>query len=128
MKKLERFRINPIEWMKKWGMATNHIAYDPKLRKGDYSIIRTSTHDGTLLFSYELIQEAFLPLATKASYHKPREKEFMTAKDVRYTVGPLRVAIVYGMVKLPCSTTQKYAGQRERVRIPVRMFCSSGKP
>lgn len=33
------------------GWPCDHITYDPKMRKGDYSIIRGSTHDGTLLFT-----------------------------------------------------------------------------
>lgn len=116
----ERHRINPIEWMKKRGWQTDHITYDPKMRKGDYSIIRGSTHDGTLLFTNELLQEALVHLAAKASFHKPREAEFKAAKDVRYVVGPLRLATVFGTVDIPAG---RYPGQRERVRIPVRMLC-----
>ena len=121
MKAFERHRINPIDWMRARGWPVDHITYDPKMRKGDYSIIRGSTHDGTLLFTQELIEEALVHLAAKASFHKPREAEFNAAKDVRYVVGPMRMATVFGRVNLPAG---RYPGQRERVRIPVRMLCS----
>lgn len=121
MSKFERHRINPIEWMRNRGWPVDHITYDPKMRRGDYSINRQSAHDGTLLFTEELIHKALVHLAMKASYHKPREAEFTAAKSVQYVVGPLRLATVFGAVDLPAG---RYPGQRERVRVPVRMLCS----
>jgi hypothetical protein len=118
-----RHRIDPVMWMRKLGWPTDHITYDPKLRKGEYQIVRGSTHDGTLLFTHELLGKALEPLADKSSYYKPREAEFTadTWHKVRYVVGPLKLATVFGEVSLPCSDTMKYPGQRERVRIAVRM-------
>jgi len=114
-----RERIDPIEYMRRQGWRTSHITYNPRLRKGDYSIIRGSAHDGTLLFTLELIQKALEPLAAKASYHKPREQEFTEKRErVRYEVGPLRIATVFGQVDLPVG---RRPGVRQRVRIPVRM-------
>lgn len=122
MSSWERHRINPVEWMRKRGWPVDHLTYDPKLRKGDYSIIRGSSHDGTLLFTEELIERALVHLAMKASFHKPRQAEFEAAKEVQYTIGPLRLVTVFGTVDIPAG---RYPGQRERVRIPVRMTCSS---
>jgi hypothetical protein len=111
--------------MTKRGWPTDHITYDPNLKMMgcEYEIIRSSTHDGTLLFSHGLRDSATHGLAFKQSFYKPRAAELTdeTWDKIRYVVGPLKVAIAYGMVNLPCSKTSKYAGQRECVRISVRM-------
>ena len=118
----QRDQLDPVAYIRDKGWPVDHISYDPRMRKGDYSIIRTSAHDGTLLFTYELIEKALLLLAAKASFDKLREEEFTAQRErVHYTVGPLRLATVFGLVKLPLSETRLYPGQRERVRIPVRM-------
>lgn len=122
--RFERHRIDPVAYMRKKGWPCDHITYDPKMRKGDYSIIRGSTHDGTMVFTHELVETPLALLVNRQTFHKPREAEFMAAEDVRYVVGPLRLATVFGLVKLPCSETMRYPGQRERVRIPVRMVTS----
>lgn len=124
MSNWQRERIDPVQYMRQKGWPCDHITYDPTLRKGDYSIVRGSTHDGTLLFTLELIEEPLVLLATRHTFHKPREAEFTAAKEVRYVVGPMRLATVFGMVKLPCSETNRYPGERQRMRIPVRMVCS----
>ena len=114
-----RERINPIDYLKKLGWPTEHVTYDPKMRKGDYSIIRQTTHDGTLLFTLELLERTLHPLASRTSCHKSQESE-ARPENMRYVVGPLRIATVYGTVKLPCSDTMRYPGERQRTRIPVR--------
>lgn len=81
----------------------------------DYYIVRQSTHDGTLLFSYQLMAEAARNLAERTSFHKPRPPA--EGQSVRYEVGPVRHATVFGRVDLPVGN---YPGQRERIRIPVR--------
>jgi hypothetical protein len=118
-----RERINPVEELKRRGWPTDHITYDPNMRKGDYSINRQQTHDGTMLFTMQMIEEPLALLAFRQTFHKPREKEFLDNEEgVRYVVGPMRLATVFGTVKLPCSETSKYPGQRERLRLPVRMY------
>jgi hypothetical protein len=121
----KRYRHNPLDWLRKRGWPSEHITFDPKLKASEceYEIVRGSTHDGTMIFSYELLDNALINLAEKSSYYKPRIAEFTedTWQKVRYTVGPLKVAIAFGDVSLPCSKEHKYPGQRERVRIAVKM-------
>jgi hypothetical protein len=123
-----RDRLDPIEQMRKRGWPCEHVTYDPKLRKGncDYQIVRGSTHDGTLLFTLENIERTLINLANRVTFHKPKQAEFEAAwPNVRYVVGPLLMATVTGMVKLPCSEDQKYPGQRERLRIAVKVLTAS---
>ncbi len=98
----------------KWAREPN-IVFDPDL-KPQYRIRRQSQHDGTLLFSIELLQKALMPLFDGRSYFKPNgpTPPGMTA---RYTIGRIKRMSVYGNVDLPCGN---YPGERERVVIPVR--------
>lgn len=92
------------------------ITYDPSLVP-QYHIRRGSAHDGTALFSVELIAKAFAPLLRRESYFKPMG-DFDPSRELpRYTIGPLRVAAVFGTVDIPAG---RFPGQRERVSLPVR--------
>lgn len=125
MANFHRDRLDPLEQMRKRGWPCEHITYDPKLRKGncDYQIVRGSTHDGMLLFTLENIERALINIANRTSCKKSKQAEFEAAwPNVRYVVGPLLLATVYGRVKLPCSETSRYSGQRERVRIAVKVL------
>lgn len=113
---------NPIELIKKWWPDADirHIEYDPSLIKGEYEIIRQSGGDGTMLFTIQMLQEALLPILRMESLFKPKIPENLEkVKAIHYKIGPIKHAQVFGMIYLRCSKTQKYPGQRERVRIPV---------
>lgn len=113
---------NPIELIKDyWPEADiSHIEYDPSMKKGDYQIVRQSGGDGTLLFTIQMLQKALLPLVNMSSFFKPNApKSWDNVKSIKYKIGPIKHATVFGMVYLRCSKTNKYPGQRERVRIPV---------
>jgi len=118
-----RDRIDPIAWMNRNGLPAGHISYDPMMRRGDYSIIRQQSHDGTQLFTHQMLFEALQLLAYRQSYHKPRAAEYESVSGkVWYVIGKARLATVYGKVALPAG---RYPGQRERLRIPVRMRCTA---
>ena len=98
--------------------AERHIEFSPSA-KPQYHIVRGSTHDGTLLFSRELMLEALEPLISCSSYFKP-DGEPESPHHVRYIVTGIRRVVVTGEVYLPISKTRKYRGQRERIRIGVK--------
>jgi hypothetical protein len=120
MNSLERFRLTLDEAFSfigaKWITDKPHIIFDPKV-KAQYRIRRQCSHDGTLLFSIDLMQKAFLPLLSKDSFYK--RDGFLSPEefDIKYIIGPIKVINIYGLVDLPCG---RVPGQRERVVIPVR--------
>lgn len=98
------------------------ITIDPTLRRtspeAEYSIIRTSTHDGTHLFTEQLIGKALTPLMFLQTCHKRDADKFLHYSPT-YRIGWLRIATVFGMVKLPASRTRRFPGERQSVTIPV---------
>ncbi len=111
-------RISLDEAMKFIGAywtGSPHILFDPKL-KPQYEIRRQSAHDGTLLFSMELIRDAMMPLFSRESFYKPMG-EFSDKQIPEYTIGAIRVIGVYGQVNVPAG---RIHGMRERVIIPVQ--------
>ncbi len=112
---------NPIELIKSfWPDAnTDHIKHDPKLKKGQYKMIRGSGGDGTLEFTLEMMQDSLIHIVNGHSYFKSKKPDFDKLKRITYTVGNARHATVYGMILLKCSKTHKYPGQRERISFPV---------
>jgi len=124
-----REKHNPIELMKSlWEnldeKSLSHITYDPKMKDSsrDFFMIRGCGGDGTLYFTISMFEDSFLPLlnmvATHASNPPDQDK---TLKSIHYTIGTVRHATVYGRIKLRCSKTNLYSGQRERVRFPVKV-------
>ena len=73
------------------------------------------------MFTIEMLQKALLPLLNKTTFFNGNEPEdWAKVKDIKYTIGKMRHATVFGMIYLKCSKNLKYAGQKERVRIPVK--------
>jgi len=122
MSSFQKKTHNPLDLIKQfWPDAdVSHITYDETLRKGDFSVIRESTHDGTLVFTLEVLQEALLGLVNGTSYCTLHDIDWDKGVYIRYTVGSMRHAVVFGDVKLGCSDTQLYSGQKERIRMPVK--------
>ena len=115
-------RINPFNVVKyTWPEAdVSHITLDPSLREGDFQVIREMKSDGTLIFTQQLLQEALLNIVNGNSYKVSEDVDWDNLLQIRYTVGEMRMATVYGLVHLNCSKTTKYRGQRERVKMWVK--------
>lgn len=95
-----------------------HIKTNPKLSRvnnAQYDIIRSCAHDGTYLFTYELLYDAIKNLLFKTSYYT--EDNMDDVKDVEYEIGLISIATVFQNVDLPCGN---YPGEKQRVRIPVK--------
>jgi hypothetical protein len=125
MSNFQRVTHNPIELMQKlWpDLKQDHIIYDENMKNADrdYWVIRQTGHDGTLYFTYEMFMKAFIELLQKQAYTKSNPPDFKNLKDIRYTVGPMKHVTVFGDVYLKASSEHKYPGQRERVRMAVKV-------
>nr|DAM52222.1 MAG TPA: hypothetical protein [Caudoviricetes sp.] len=113
-------KLNPLEVIKQQiGITCDHITYDPTLRKSksQYQRIRQCSHDGTMIFTCELLADTLLDLINMRSYAKnfPPE-EGKTVVGIKYTVGSLWLSTVWGTVELPAGT---YPGQCQRTRMSV---------
>ena len=95
--------------------AEPYINFDPGIIP-QYRIRRASTHDGTFLFSKELMLKALSPLFSRASYYKPMG-EPPAGMVPEYTIGMIKRFSVFGDVVVPAG---KIFGERECVVIPVR--------
>lgn len=122
MSDFKKERHNPIDLIKKfWPDAnTDHITYDPELKKGEYNIIRQCGGDGTLMFTLEMLQKGLIGIVNGNSFFKKTEPDWSRLIGIKYTVGGMKHVTVFGMLKLRCSETQKYPEQRERIRMPVK--------
>ena len=103
-------RHNPIELMLKLypDASLRHITYDPKLKKGEYEIIRQGTHDGTLIFTQEILQKSVLNILNETSYYIKTKPDWSRLKGIVYTIGKIKHCTVYGDVSM-----------KERIRFPV---------
>lgn len=102
-----------------YGIETpKHIRTNAKLTRlngGQFDIVRECSHDGTLLFTKELLGKAIESLVNKTAYYKLDNMESVV--DIEYEIGLISIATVFGRVELPAG---KYPGERQRVRIPVK--------
>ena len=97
--------------------STDHINYDPDMHQGEYNVIRETGHDGTLLFTIAMLQKALVEIVNGWSFYKPtKPKNWSEVKYIKYTVGPIRHAIVFGKLQL---SGKKMPGMKERIRMPV---------
>ena len=117
-----RVKYNPIELIKGyWPDADiSHITFDPKLRKSDaqYSVnnLQGSKHDGTVMFTQEMIQSILARLVCMQTYYapiKPDPKRQVVA--IKYCVGWAKYAAVYSnmwmeeRMRIPCISEFVYA-------------------
>jgi len=102
-----------------YGIETpKHITTNVKLSRlnvGQFDIVRQSSHDGTLIFTKEILGRAIENLINKTAYYKKDNMEGVT--DVQYEIGLISLATVFGVVDLPAG---RYPGEKQRVRIPVK--------
>lgn len=97
-----------------------HIEYDESLDNDyDYQIIRSSSHDGTLIFTMQTIAEVLEPLVNRSTYCKKdlTEDQLKNVLEIDYTVGNIKIRKEYGKVTVPAG---KISGLTETVSIPVR--------
>jgi len=97
----------------------DHITVNPKLNRreeGQYDIVRQTTHDGTMLFTRELLGRTIENIINKASHYtaNPPNKK---VTDIKYEVGLISLATVYGNVELPAGN---YPGEKQRARMSVK--------
>lgn len=109
---------NPIPLIQAaFPLATiDHITYDEHMDKGDYSIIRAASHDGTFAFVVDLLLKTFGPLVNCNSYFKssPPIKDRELA-DIKYTIGNLTHT-----TECLTNTEGQPTGQTDRMSIPVK--------
>ena len=122
MAHFRRDTINPLAIIEAtWPEAdVSHITFDPSLREGDFQVIREMQSDGTLIFTHQLLQKALTGVVNGRSYKTTDNVDWDNLLQIKYTVGEMRVATVYGRVHLNCSKTNKYSGQKERVKMWVK--------
>lgn len=136
----KRERGNPIAFFQRWypDFTADNVTFDPNLRKGDYSINRRQSTDGTLALTLMQIEEILLLLTRRESFYRRNPPDMERLRDIRYIIGPMRIATVFGKVVLGCSNgdeTKRWPGQREGFRMPVKVeylydgpFCLPGIP
>jgi len=107
--------ITPPELPK--SIRLGHINFDINIIP-EYHIIRESTHDGTMLFTSQLIAEVLEPLVNRQGYCKASAPEDLsTIKEINYIIGEIELKSNYGMKDLKYG---KYPGVTNVVSIPVR--------
>lgn len=117
---------NPKDLIAKlWPDAdSSHITYDENFNNidRDYWVRREAGHDGTSFFTIEMFERAFIELMNKHAFAAKRPPDpSKQLVDIKYTVGPMKHATVFGQIKLKCSETNKYPGQKERVKMAVKV-------
>ncbi len=105
-----------VEVFDKTKTAVEWITYDPSIEP-QYHIRRGSRHDGTLIFTIEVMREALKPLMERTSFYKPEPSP--VGKAARYIIGQITRTIEYGEQDLPVG---RYPGLHEIIDIPVRVL------
>ncbi|MFO1442899.1 hypothetical protein KDN24_06675 [Bacillus sp. Bva_UNVM-123] len=119
-------RINPLgrisDILSSSGYGENlrlgHVTYNENVNSSyDYQIIRSLEHDGTLLFTQNLIDEVLFPIIKKQSYSKNTitEAQLKTVTDINYTIGDIILESEYGV------KVKHFNGMRDTATLPVRV-------
>lgn len=120
MSKFRKDKINPIDFLSvECGLTARHIIFDPatKMNSSQYRIIRQHSHDGSLVFTRDLLVDVMLPLLIMTSCFKQEPPDNgRKLIGVEYTVGYLYMATVFWDIDLPIGIKH---GQKERFSIPV---------
>jgi hypothetical protein len=94
------------------------ITTNPNLTKfngAEYDIVRGSKHDGTAIFTKELLFSTIQNVINGTSICIGRP----TDNILGYEVGLISLATVYGTIDLPSG---RHFGERQRARLPVRII------
>lgn len=112
--------LNPADVFKSLGFEMpSHITFNSELSKKNgatIEIIRQNGHDGTMTFERELLIDTIKNVANKITYDTRMSME--NAIDIEYEIGLIRRVTVFGKVTL--GNGKKYAGERQRTRMPVK--------
>ena len=93
---------------------TETIGFDKQV-KPQFSLVYETSHDGTRLFTMELVRDALFELGSGQIFYPPIGK-CPSGKRIFYTVGQFKLLTWSGSVRLPAG---RHFGQRERLSIPV---------
>lgn len=130
--KTETTTLNPIDMIPKLfkfkgmpeGMeryTLGHIKHNPEINENyDFRIIRESTHDGTILFSIELMTDVLEPVVFRSAYckkHYSPEEFAKKVKETNYEIGDLTVEINFGAKEI---NGVSMTGQTETIYLPVK--------
>ena len=107
--------INNVEYTE--GLGVQNIVYDNSVNESyQYNIIRSITHDGTLLFEINQVLEIFKELLTCKTIYKPL-LEGVNSEDItmiNYKIGDLTVEDEYGV-----KTDRPYPMVRQIFTLPI---------
>ena len=114
-------RINPMDLIKKYwpNVDISHIEYNPHLKPSAKQYYRAEQcrHDGTVIFTTEMMQKCLAPIINKQTYFKPTAPSNLSAvKDIKYTIGMMRYIVIHKRIKINCGYID---GQIERVKVPI---------
>ena len=129
-KKTTTVKLNPIEVISEMLKRTQtqvkdyegtiklgHIKFNKDIIP-EYHLIRESTHDGTMIFTQELLDKSLLCLINRTTCFIPTQpKDASTVKDIKYTIGEITLTYEFGIKDLPCG---KCEGVTNTMSIPVR--------
>ena len=98
-----------------------HIKYDSNVNEEyDYRLIRSSTHDGTMLFTMQLLGEVLEPIVLQKTYcakHFSPEEAEEKIKGIKYTIGDIFIENDFGVKDI---NGVKIHGQTETATLHVK--------
>jgi hypothetical protein len=111
-------RFDPLLCLDGYGINVPWLTFDPGVVKGvtEGAIIRRRQcrHDGTAMFTYEIVHDLLIPLVRRELFDTRDPPANHPDQLQHYTLGWLHLSSVYGTVDLPVG---RYPGQRERASI-----------
>ncbi|RDY88703.1 hypothetical protein [Bacillus amyloliquefaciens] len=76
-------------------LKLEHVSYDKNANEEfDYKVTANCTHDGTLLFAIQTIEEALIKLINRKTYCPntfPVNKKIEELKDISYVIGDIKL-------------------------------------
>ena len=119
-KNYQKTKFNPLVLINRLGWKCDHISFNPALKHSEHDFfrIRGSSHDGTFIFTYEILEMLLSDLANMQSFslkNPPADDKKLIG--IKYELGWIKLATVFGTVDLPCG---RVPGQRERARVSVK--------
>lgn len=132
----KRTFINPMRFISnRMGLegeaVIEHITYNPNLTKRNGAQFERrlyQRHDGTMIFTAQLISELLAPVLNMQSCPKEHEAR-MDMVRVEYEIGDIRLATVFHIEDGIEINGNKMPGQREKATMPVKctIFLKDGK-
>lgn len=92
-----------------------YVTYDPEMKRGEFKVVRSTSHDGTLYFTVEKLKDVLLTVLHKTCCKKGQEIP-RGCNDIEYVVGPITIETTYGDQDLQCG---RFPGQEDVISMPV---------